>query len=292
MNFHYKHFTTEQIIPILIVILAAFVFRTAGRNIIDRLVRRAVRADRYETKADERKREDTIISILHTTLSFILWVIVALTILSILQVNVAGLLAGAGVFGVVIGLGAQNTIKDFLAGIFILAENQYRVGDIVTLSGGTTGTVGTSGVVEDITLRITKLRDQTGTLSVVRNGEASIITNRTFQFSAVVVDVTVSFDSDLHEAEEIINQVGIDMLADEQWKSQIIEPIRYLRTEDFVENGAVVRCYGKVKPASQWDVAGDFRRRLTVALKDTAVSFAMPQREIHEAAALKTAKKH
>jgi small-conductance mechanosensitive channel len=292
MNIHYHQLFTDHLLPIAITVLAAFVVRTAGRNIIDRLVRRAVRADRYESKVEELKRENTIISIFHTTFSFALWAVVVLITLTLLNVNLAALLAGAGVFGVIIGLGAQNTIKDFLAGIFILSENQYRVGDIVTLSGGTTGAAGASGVVEEITLRITKLRDLNGTLNVVRNGEATIITNRTFKYSTVVVDVTVSFESDLHEAEKIINRIGLEMLEVEKWKPLFIEPISYLRTEDFAENGIIVRCYGKVKPASQWDIAGDFRRRLSVALKDSVVSFALPQRVLHEASTEKSPKKH
>lgn len=277
-------FVTDKLFPIAIVFLAAIVVRTIGRTILERLVRRSVAAERYETKLDERKREDTIIRVLHTALSIVLWLVFAVVVLYILQVNLAALLTGAGVFGIIIGFGAQNTIKDYLAGIFILSENQYRVGDIVTLSGASTGAVGVSGVVEDISLRITKLRALDGTLSVVRNGEASIITNRTFKFSSVVVDVTLPFETDLTHAEEMINQIGVDQLADEQWKAEIIEPMAFMRVDDFVEAGLVVRCYGKVKPGMQWDVAGDFRRRLQVAMKGSKIQFALPQRVLHEAA--------
>lgn len=273
-------FLTSTFTKILLVFLIALFFQAISHNFIERLVRRVLRSYQYETKLDQTKREDTVVRIFRTTFTFALWLAVGLTVLTILGINIVALLTGAGLIGVVIGLGAQNTIKDYLAGIYILTENQYRVGDIVTLSGGSTSAIGSSGVVEEITLRITKLRDLDGTLSIIRNGEASIVTNRTFKYSNVVVDLTVAYETDIDTVEQLINKTGIAMIAEDKWKSVIIEPIKFLRVDSFTEAGVVVKTIGKVRPAAQWDVAGEFRRQIKVQFDTHKVKFAVPERVV------------
>ena len=261
---------------VLIIIFVGSLLQLTSQSLVDKIVRRLVLPHRYESRADERKREDTIINIVRTLVTFALWVIIILLILNIIGVNLAALLTGAGLFGIIIGLGAQNTIKDILAGLFILTENQYRVGDIVTLKGGPTG-LGTSGLVEDITLRITKLRDLDGTLNIIRNGEASIITNRTFNFSSVVIDVTVGYDSDIDKVKKIMTDIGTAVAADEVFSKLTVEPIQFVRVEAFTDNGVTVRALGKVVPAAQWDVAGEYRYRLLHEFRKHHIQFALPQ---------------
>ena len=171
----------SRLVQTALILLGALLVKRVSNMITDRIVRRAVKSHYHSTELEERKREDTISSVFGTLTGIIIWVVAIGAIASVFDINFTAIAASLGFLSVVIGLGAQTTIRDYVAGVFILIENQYRVGDIVTLSGGTTGQFGTSGVVEDITLRITKLRDLDGTLNIVRNGEASIITNRTYQ---------------------------------------------------------------------------------------------------------------
>lgn len=270
----------QPVLRIMAVIGVILLVQMVAGGVITQIVRRVVRAEGRETKVDEKKREDTFIAIIRTGLAVLLWFVGTLIILDTLGVNLAALATGAGIFGIIIGLGAQSTIRDILAGIFILLENQYRVGDIVTVSGGTTG-IGTSGVVEEISLRITKLRDLDGTLNIVRNGEASIITNRTFKYSSVVVDVTVTYESDIDKVEQLMNKVGLKVAGDEKWAKLTIEPIQFLRIDAFNESGAVARAVGKVSPASQWDIAGAYRRELLEALSHGSVQVGLPQVVVH-----------
>lgn len=272
---------TNETVQIVLVILTALLVQAFARKFIAQLIRRAVRSHKFESRAEERKREDTIIKILGRTAGVIVWLVAFVSILGILRVNIAGLLTGAGVVGVILGLGAQSTIKDYIAGIFILVENQYRVGDIVTLSGGSTGVgvsgSGTSGVVEDISLRITKLRDLEGTLHIVRNGEASIISNRTFKHSSVVIDVNVAYDADIDQIELAMNGVGAELAAEDKWKPEFVEPIQFLRVDKFADSAVVARAVGKVVPAAQWDIAGEYRRRLLRQFKEQGLTIALPQ---------------
>jgi small-conductance mechanosensitive channel len=269
-----------EVIQIVVTLFIGILLQLLSQGFIERLVRRLIHADRYESKIDEKKREDTIIVITQRAFVVLLWIVIVTVILSLAHVNVAALLTGAGLFGVIVGLGAQNTIKDILAGMFILGENQYRVGDVITLSGGTTSAIGTSGTVEEITLRITKLRDLDGTLNIVRNGEAGIITNRTFKYSSVVIDLVVSYDAKIDHVESVFNRVGMEMLDDQKWNKLIIEPVRFLRIDGFTEVGVLVKGLGKVHPAAQWEVAGEFRRRIKDAFETESIHFAVPKRDL------------
>lgn len=266
---------------VVVLVVAAVLHRLSGR-LIGRMVDRFLLVNSHETKAERRKRVDTVKTIFSTTIAWMIWIVAIISILAIFNVNFASIATGAGLVSVIIGLGAQNTIRDYLAGMFILIENQYRVGDVVTLSGGSTGQA-VSGVVEEITLRITKLRDLDGTLNVVRNGEASVVTNRTFRYSSMVIDITVEYDSDMDKVERTMNEVGRSMLDDPSIGAEIEEPVQFLRVEALGDQGVVVRATGKVKPAKQWEVAGEYRRRLLAAFRKAGIRIAYPQLVVHQA---------
>jgi small-conductance mechanosensitive channel len=263
-------------IKILAIVLIASILHAFSATVLDHIVRRLIRQEAFETKLDEKKREDTIVSIFRTAAGVVIWLSAVGAIFSVLHFNVASVATGAGFFGIIVGLGAQTAIRDVVAGIFILIENQYRVGDIVTLQGGTTG-LGTSGVVEEVSLRITKLRGIDGTLNIIRNGEAAVITNRTFRYSSVVLDIALDYNSDIDVVEKVMNEVGITLAADPEFSEFIDTPIAFLRVDDFTESAVMVKVLGKVKPAKQWDVAGAYRRRLLVAFKKHNITIASPR---------------
>ncbi|HSX07680.1 MAG TPA: mechanosensitive ion channel family protein [Candidatus Saccharimonadales bacterium] len=242
-------------------------------------VRHIVQSHKYSSKHEERQREDTLITIFRTMSAAILWIVGIILVLSELHVHIAALLTGAGVVSVLVGFGAQNTVKDFLAGMFIIMENQYRVGDIITVHGAS-GTV--SGAVESITIRITRLRDLDGALHVVRNGDVSVATNLSFGFSNVNVDLRVAYDSNMEKVIETINKVGDELAKDEVWKEHIVEPIQFLRVDDFGQSAVQIKALGKVRPGNQWDVAGEFRRRLMPAFDKAKIDIPFPQRVVHE----------
>lgn len=265
-----------------IIILIALTANNIVGLIIGRIVRRAVRSHHYATRIEEEKRAQTITDVFRAVSIVIIWVVAIAAVLSAFGVNFAAVAASLGFLGVVIGLGAQTTIRDYVAGVFILIENQYRVGDVVTLSGGTTGQLGTSGVVEEITLRITKLRDLDGTLNIVRNGEAAIITNRTYEYSSIVIDIGVGYDSDIDTVEKVMNRVGQDLLLNEEIAKSIKEPIQFLRVNEFLDSSVVVRALGTVEPAEQWGIAGEYRRRILAAFRKEGIEIPLPQIVIHE----------
>lgn len=253
-----------------------------GARIVKFFVKRAMKKHHRETEVDRKKRENTITGILVAAVGVVVWTAAVAGVLTVFGVDFAKVAAGAGVLGIIIGFGAQSTIRDILAGIFILSENQYRVGDIVTLNGAGVSQP-TSGVVEEITLRITKLRDLDGTLNIVRNGEASIITNRTYQFSSVVLDVGVAYDSDIDQVEKVMNEVGDEMAEEDEFKHDIKDPIHFLRVDHFADSSITIKALGHVAPAKQWELAGEYRRRLIKAFKKAHIEIAFPQLVVHKA---------
>lgn len=269
----------NTIVQVSLTLATAIVVQLILRASIDRIVHRAMRAHKYSSHVDEEKREQTLVTIFRTASAVIIWITAIILILTQLHVNVAALMTGAGVVGIIIGFGAQSAIRDFLAGIFIIAENQYRVGDIVTLRAANKDI---SGVVEDITIRITRLRDLDGNLHIVQNGEASVVTNLSFGYANVNIDINISYDADVDQVEEIVNDVGRQMASDKQWAPHIFEPIQFLRIEAFEDSAVQVKALGKVEPAMQWDVAGEFRRRLKKAFETRGIIIPFPQLVVHE----------
>lgn len=267
-------------IRVLITIIVAITLQLLIRTVIAYVVRKAVRGHRYATKADEKKREKTLVGIFRTALAVVVWTITVLVILDQLHVKIAALLTGAGVVGVVIGFGAQNAIKDFLAGFFVITENQYRIGDIITLN---VGGAEVSGVVDDITVRITRLRDLDGNLHIIPNGAATMVTNRSFGYANVNVDVGVSYDANIDTVREVINSVGKAIAEDEMWAKHVIEPIAFLRVDSFGDSAVKIKALGKVAPAMQWDIAGEFRRCLLIAFSESGITIPLPQLIVHQA---------
>lgn len=254
--------------------LGAMLLLKLVNNYIGRVIRTVVKSHKYESKKVEKQREDTLISILRTSSAVVIWSTAILLIMSNFGVNVAAFATGAGLIGAGLAFGAQSTIKDFLTGIFIIAENQYRVGDVVTLAGQ-------SGVVESISIRVTRLRDLDGKLHIIPNGQIDQVTNMTFEFANVNVDVGISYSADIEKTIEVVNKVGQSLANDKDWKDMILEPIEFLRVNQFADSAVEIKCLGKVVPGMQWDVGGEFRKRLKAAFDKNNIEIPFPQRVMH-----------
>ena len=260
----------QPIFQIVLTIGVAIILQIIGRSMIGFVIRRAVKTKRNMSDSEKNKRAKTLDRVFENLFLVILWIIALVTVLTELKINLTALLTGAGLIGVIAGLALQNVIKDYIAGVFIIIENQYQVGDVVTL-GNIGSPIVTSGVVEDITIRTTQLRDVDGTMHIVTNGTATVISNMSFHYSVSVIDMNVSIGSDIDLVENIINDVGKDMQADDKWGDLIIKPIKFLRIDSFSDTSFAVKASGKVKPGEQWSVAGEFRRRIKKAFAENGI---------------------
>jgi small-conductance mechanosensitive channel len=261
-------------LKIILIAGLAYLAHKILQKIIEKAVRIAVVPDPFSSADAEQKREDTLISIFSTTLRIVLILIVAMMALQEVGVEIGPLLAGAGIVGLALGFGGQYLIRDLISGLFIILENQYRIGDVVTFDS-------TGGLVEKITLRMTTIRDQDGTVHHIPHGEIKKVSNLSKNFSRVNLNIGISYDSDLEKVIALVNQIGNDLAADEQWKDAIIKAPQFLRVNDLAESSIVIKILGKTTPLKQWEVTGELRRRILITFRQKGIEIPFPQTVVH-----------
>lgn len=258
-------------VAIAAILLFAWIGRHFGGAIITQLVRRLVRSTHYNPLSadDITKRRDTLNSLFTVIWKMFLIVVASCLIFQQLfpKVDLTPFFASAGLLGVAIGFGAQSLIKDFLSGIFIIAENQYRVGDIVDIEGA-------AGTVERVTVRSTVIRDASGNVHFLPNGEVIHVINKTMGFSKVNFSLVVDPETDIDKLVVVIDEVGQKLTADEQWKDKILEPPHFLNIGAFSDVALEVTITGKTNPSQQWSVTGEMRRRLLKAFAKHKIELA------------------
>lgn len=278
MELDINQFATDHLVPVILIILGGLVVWQFSLNIISNLVRNSIRPDKFKSHREEKLREDTLIGILNALLKIGVIIIVIMLILAEVGVEIGPLLAGAGVAGVALGFGAQSMVKDYLAGMFIILENQYRVGDVVRINNEN----GVAGIVERLTIRQTVLRDLDGMVHHIPNGEISIATNMTMEYANINLDVGVGYDTDLDKLEKVVNEVGQELLKDKDWREKIIEVPKFERVDEFADSAIIIKILGKTQPMEQWGVTGQLRKRLKKAFDKNGIEIPFPQRTIHQ----------
>jgi len=227
-----------------------------------------------ESKEGIKKRKDTLVGILGGIGRVFIVTVAIMMILDEAGVPIASILVGLGIAGVAIGFGAQYLIRDIIAGIFIIMENQYRVGDVARVAG-------VAGLVEQITLRKTVLRDLDGIVHHVPNGEIRVASNFTRHFSRVNLNISVSYGTDLDHAISVINRVGKELAEDEKWRKVIKTPPQVLRVDNLGDSGIDIKILGDVKPIRQWDVMGELRLRLKKAFDAEGIEIPWPHTKVY-----------
>lgn len=261
-------------IKILVVIAGAYIIRRSGGVFIEKAIRRLIVPDQFLPQESEKKREDTLISIFTGVLGIAAWTLAGLVILNEAGFAIGPLLAAAGIAGLAFGFGGQYLIRDLISGLFIIMENQYRVNDVVCFDG-------TCGLVEDVSLRMTTLRDLDGIVHHVPHGEIKKVSNLTKRFARVNLNIGIAYDSDLEHVISVVNRVGQELAEDPLWKESIIKAPQFLRVDDFGDSAIIIKILGDTKPIKQWDVAGELRKRLKIAFDKEGIEIPFPQRVIH-----------
>lgn len=218
-------------------------------------------------------RAETLGLVLRSVASFVIWALAFVTILGQIGISLGPLIAGAGLAGVAFGFGAQSLVKDFLAGIFILVEDQYGVGDIID-AGEATGTV------EAVTLRTTKLRDVNGTVWHIPNGGILRVGNKSQQWARALLDIVVSYGSDLDLAQQVIKRVADELWHDPAWTGQVLEEPEVWGVEDLGPAGVTIRLVVKTQPARQFTVMRELRQRLKLGLDEAGVEMPPAQQTV------------
>lgn len=269
-----REWIIENGLSVLLVIGLTIILSHFLGTIITRLVRKLVPAGSFTFESEEKKREDTLIQIIKGFLGILILIGAAFYVLERLGVPVAPLITGAGIVGVAVGFGSQSLVKDVINGIFIIVENQFRIGDVIR-SGEYEGTV------EGMTLRVTRLRELDGTIHYIPNGEIKVASNKTRDFSMVDLKVNVGYGTKIDHLEKVINTVGEEMVNDPDFAEHIIEAPQFLRIDDLSDYSITVRILAKVYPKHQYLVAGELRKRLKLAFEKHNIDIPYPTRVVH-----------
>jgi moderate conductance mechanosensitive channel len=274
-------------LKIVAIIVVAVVIRWLVHRAIKRIAARASRGNALSrfrqnhhpqdpgTLATERRRQRiaTMASVFASTSTIVIGVIATLTALGELDVNIGPFIAGAGILGVALGFGAQSLVKDFLSGIFMILEDQYGVGDDIDV-----GTA--SGIVEAVGLRVTRIRDINGTVWYVRNGEVLAVGNRSHGWARTVLDVDIAYAEDIPRVRKLLNETGLALMDDPDFKELILEPPTVWGVEALGADAVVMRMVVKTMPGLQYKVARALRERVKEALDNAGVEIPFPQRTI------------
>lgn len=263
-------------IKIIAVVLVAYLIRRSSGILIERFIRKIVITDHFLSKDAEKKREDTLIRIFSVSAGILIWVLALLMVLQEIGLAIGPLLAAAGIAGLAFGFGGQYLIRDLISGLFIIMENQYRIGDVVCFGK-------TCGLVEDISLRMTTLRDLDGTVHHVPHGEIKTVSNLSKTFARVNLNIGVSYSSNLERVVSVVNNVGRELAEDATWKDLILKPPQFLRVDDFADSAIIIKILGETQPLKQWDVTGELRKRIKIAFDKEGIKIPFPQRVIHKA---------
>ena len=289
----------ERPLRIILILLVAWIIKKIAHKVIDRAVARLVRQSETDTEeqlesagkldfgtraakaihriqerqARSAQRIETIAAVLKSLATALILAVAALLCLSELSIDLAPLIAGAGIAGLAVGFGAQSLVKDFLAGMFILVEDQFGVGDVVDVGD-------TSGTIEKVSLRTTTLRDVSGVVWTVPNGEIHRTANHSQLWSRAILDIGVSYDTDIDQASEIMKAVADELWRENREDATILEEPSVWGVQELGNDAVVIRLVVKTDPSEQWGVGRILRANIKKAFDDVGIEIPFPQRTV------------
>ena len=248
-NWFSTNFTV--LIYIVVVFFSATIVAKIISRAVSRLLSRTIREDMFPSKIDRNRRIKTLDNIAEAIISFVVWTTAIIMIMNLVGINTAPLLASAGILGVALGFGAQSLVKDFITGMFIIIENQYRVGDFVEIQN-------IKGTVKAVTMRTTIIQDSDGSIFHIPNGSIIVTGNHTMGNNKVSVEISASTETDMELLQKIINTTGLAQAKILENKDLIIEPMQFSRVKEIVGGVVKIRITGKVKSGMQNEIKSKF----------------------------------
>lgn len=253
--------------PVIIIILALMFVALKATGMVSGVLQRIFSKGREDPEI--QKRAATLSAVIRHILVVAVFLISGMMLLERFGVDITPILATAGVLGLAVGFGAQHVVRDILAGFFILLEDQIRVGDVVQIADK-------GGLVEHVNLRMTILRDLAGNVHYVRNGEITVVTNMTKEYSRYVFDIGVAYREDVDEVIEVMKQVDEELRSDPEFKNDILLPLEVLGLDQFADSAVIIKARTTTKPIQQWRVGREFNRRLKKRFDELDIEIPFP----------------
>lgn len=263
-------------VNILIVIAVALITMRTAKAALKRFENRLIRRGdaKGDVPSESLKRAETLVRLLRQGVLVFLWVVTGMIILREVGVEIAPILASAGIVGVALGFGAQNLVRDVIAGFFMILEDQVRVGDVAVVNG-------TGGLVEQMNFRTIVLRDLSGVVHIFPNGAVTTLANRTHEWSAYVLDISVAYKEDVDRVMAIMREVATEMRTSSELAPFILDDIEMFGVDQFAESAVVLKARIKTVPIKQWDVGREYLRRLKQAFDREHIEIPFPHRTLY-----------
>lgn len=261
---------------IALILVVLWVGRLVVGQLLRRLERRLINKGQAagEVPTESAKRAETLVRLLRQGVLILFWVVGVLLVLLELRIEIGPLLASAGIAGIALGFGAQNLVRDVIAGFFMIMENQVRVGDVAIVNG-------TGGLVEMMNFRTIVLRDLSGTVHVFPNGAITTLANLTREWSAYVFEIGVAYKEDPDRVISVMRRVGQELRQDPAFAPFILEDIEIFGVDDFADSAIVIKGRLKTVPIKQWELGREYRRRLKKTFDREGIEIPFPQRVVH-----------
>ena len=262
-------------IRIIVIFIGVFVILKLVSILIGRLEKLVLKEDGdFVSAIETEKRVKTIGNLLRTVASIAVLLIALMMILREVGMDIAPIIAGAGIVGLAIGFGAQNLVRDVIGGFFMIMENQIRVGDVGVING-------TGGLVEKIGLRTIILRDLEGTVHVFPNGTINTLSNKSKSWSRYVIDVGVAYKENVDSVMQVLKEIGEELSKDQTFGPLILEPLQVLGVDNFGSSEVIIKCIIKTLPLKQWDVGRELRRRIKNTFDQKGIEIPFPHVSIY-----------
>lgn len=258
--------------PIALIVILTWIARRILKIAISRFEKSLEQKGVVATERE--KRSKTLSGIISTTISAIIYTVALMMIITECGVDIAPLIAGAGIAGLAIGFGAQSLVKDVISGFFLIMEDQIRVGDVANVAG-------VGGLVESINLRTTRLRDVEGKVHIIPNGSIVVATNLTKDWSRALVEIGVAYKENVDNVISVLKEVGEELRNDPAFKEVILEPMTVQGLDSFGDSSINIRLFFKTIPIKQWEVAREFRKRVKKAFDEKGIEIPFPHRTIY-----------
>ena len=261
---------------ILLILIFIWILVGITRVLLRRLEQLLIERGRAEGEMHEEvaKRAETLVRLLRQAIVIMIWVVGVLIILRQLGIDIAPVLASAGILGLAVGFGAQNLVRDVISGFFMILENQIRVGDVAIING-------TGGLVERVNFRTIVLRDLAGVVHVFPNGTISTLSNMTREWSAFVLDIGVAYKEDTDRVMDIMKQVGAELHKDKTFGPLMQGDVEIFGVDKFADSAVMIKGRIRTLPIKQWDVGREYLRRLKKAFDAAGVEIPFPHRSVY-----------
>jgi small conductance mechanosensitive channel len=272
-NFELSALATGAV-KVLLIVVVTLVLLWIAKRAIRRIVSARIPTTREESPDELSARAETLSGVASKFLSFVVWIIAFMMILSVLGINVAPIIAAVGLAGLAVGFALQNIIRDYFHGFLIIMEDWFRVGEVVSIAGE-------AGVVESIALRRTVLRDLNGTMHVIPNGKIELASNMARDWARINFDVSVGYGENLDNVIRVIDEVCQNLKEDKTWGADLTSTPHVERVNNLGDSGIDIKIMADVKPGRQWALTGELRKRLKERFDEEGIEIPWPHTKVH-----------